>query len=152
MSIQSIIVSNSEVRVAVYFEWIQFLYDLTHSIFLFTHIHTSFLISIIFIFYFITLLLQLLLWSQNLHCWKISIVIEAIQVIPCKPILSFRILHVNTKMNDYTIYNYCYRYQCFTVCALQTISFIVLLIQLIIIGKRYVRAVVSFKLMQFLYD
>ena len=53
------------------------------------------------------------------------IVIYLRHVVLFKPILSFRILYVNTTIHDYTINCYCYRHQYFTVYSLQVIISIV---------------------------
>ena len=143
-SIQSNISGNSKL-IAVFFYWMKFVYDSTHSYFRCNHIHTSSLTSIICIVNFITFLLQILLWSHSRHCWKIFFTIKVIQVVPFKPIQLFQIILVNTTIRDHMINSYCYRHHCFTFCALQVISFIISLIQSIVVGNSDLRAVVCFE-------
>ena len=59
-----------------------------------------------------------------------------------KLILLFQIPHINITMHDYNINNYGYCHNYFTVCAFQVTSFMVALIQLIIISNIEVREVV----------
>ena len=100
-----------------------------------------------------------LLYSYYNFCFEVTLfVVEiigvTIQVRPFvlfKPILLFRIMHVNITMQDYTIDYYCYHHHQFTVCAFQVISSIVSLIQFIITRKSKVTEVVCFKWKQFLY-
>ena len=113
--------------------------------FWFTHLHASSIASIFCICDFITILLQYLPWSKTLHFYKIILVIDVSPVVLFKPIQLFRILPVNTMMHDHMINYYFYSHHYFTVCLFQVISFIVLLIQSIIIGNSKVRAAVCFK-------
>ena len=109
-----------------------------------TNIHTSSITSIIFIFYFITFLLQILPWKHTLRCWKIVIVNEASESVMLIWIffLFFYIL-INT-MHAHKIDYYCFCHHYFTVCALQVISFTVSSIQSTIIGNSEIRAVACF--------
>ena len=87
--IQLITVSNSEIREVVCLERMQFLYDLNHSIFWCTHIHTSSLTSIICIFYFITFLSKIYPEVTLFVVEKSVFIIEGSQVFTFKPIPSF---------------------------------------------------------------
>ena len=101
----------------------------------------------------------MLVWSQSLYNFysevtlfaveTIFVVIDISQIVPFILIQLLQIRLVNTTMHDYTINSYCCLHHYFTVCALQVISFIVLLIRLIIIDNRKIMAVFCFKLIQF---
>ena len=117
-----------------------------------THIHTPSLTSIISILYFITFLLQFLPWSHTCHCWKIIVIITAIQDVLLIRIQFLFLYMLITTMHSYTIDYYCFLRRYFTVCALQFISFIFLSIQLTIVGNIKVRAVFCFGLIHFLYN
>ena len=130
----------------------QFSKDLTYSIFL-MHSNSYAITDISYLFiysikYYHNFYFEVTLFLVD----SITVVIEVIQVVKFKPILLFKILRVNTKIFDYTIDKYFYRHSYFTVCALQVISYIVLLIQYIIVSKRNLIAVANAECKHFFYN
>ena len=88
----------------------------------------------IYIFNFITFLIQFLLWRNTLHCWKNCCHKQCKSIFMFIWIQPFLIIHVNTTMHAYTINYYCFCRHYSTVCALQVISFF-FLIRSTIIGN-----------------
>ena len=133
------IIGNIKVREAVLFIECNFS----------TQLHTTSLTYIIFVYNFITILLQLLPWSHTRRCWNnrchnwgtfsFSIQTDIIMLYYTK-------LYSNAWSYDLSILllsSLCY------VCALKDIIFIILSIWSIIVGISAVRAVVCFEWIQF---
>ena len=128
------------------------MYDLTDYTFLCIHIHTSSLASIIFILDFITIILQFYPEVTLFVVKTILFVSKASQVVPCKTIQLFLILHDVFKIQAYTIDYYCYRHHYFALCELQVIRFIVSSIKWTIVRNTEVSEFVCFYWLQSLYD
>ena len=115
---------NSKVSALFLFNWIQFTYDFTDSIFLIIHIPTFRHTFIIFYFNIFTFLRQFLLWSHTLCCWKINIIKLVSKALLFILLQLFLIVRTNNTTHDHMLRYYCYRHNDFTICALYVISLI----------------------------
>ena len=151
MLISSTIIMNRKIGAVFLFDWIQFFYYLTDSIFLCTHIHTSIHTYIIFFFSIVTFLLQFLIWSHTLCCWKHFVSNALSQVSVFILMRFFQFIDINTIIHAHTISHsfYCRHY--FTVFVLWVIIHIVLFIYSTISVNRNVSSVIWFDWIQFSY-